>query len=81
MHQDNRHQNSGDNRGKSNCPDTFPDTYADTRTSPGHLYQRTTVSGVGTERQHSVRVAVLDVELPDHALHLHHLEDKPTDLI
>lgn len=48
MHQDNRHQNSGDNRGKSNCPDTFPDTYADSRTSPGHLYQRTTVSGVGT---------------------------------
>ena len=41
----------------------------------------TTVSGVGTEGQHSVRVAVLDVELPDHALHLHHLEDKASNLI
>ena len=50
MHQDNRHQNSGmpaENRSKLNCPDTFPDTYADR--SPGHnMYQRTTVSGVGT---------------------------------
>lgn len=43
MHQDNRHQNSAD-RPKLNCPDTFPDTYSDR--SPGHMYQRTTVSGV-----------------------------------
>ena len=41
----------------------------------------TTISGVGTEWQHGVCVAVLDVELPDHALHVHHLEDKASNLI
>ena len=33
----------------------------------------TTVLGVGAERKHSVGVTVLDVELPDHALHVSHL--------
>ena len=60
MHQDNnRHQNSGvagtaaNNRPKGPlnglpCPDTFQDRYPDRDISPGHIYQRTTVSGVGT---------------------------------